>query len=166
MNVTKVLLVGNIKNVLPWRESSIPTVKRSLLEKHTYSDRVVILQEDITVMFWIRSQRAPFLCVAKAGYPFDYASIPRGLSCIFKHNDRRLMIGALVHDIGFNHKYGGLEMQAGFLRELSKYYKYPKFKRRIVELAVRGNIARHLFATKTKFDFECQRFSNIGKHYD
>ncbi len=166
MNVTKVILTGDIKNVLPWKDSDVETVKRSLLEQHTYSDRVVILQEDVTITFWIREQVAPFLCVAKAGYPFDYASIPRLFSCIFKYDDDRLKIGALVHDIGFNHKYGGLEMQAGFLRELSKFYKYPRFKRRIVELAVRGNIARNLFAIKTEFDQECQRFSSIGKKYD
>ncbi len=153
MKLIKVESTGNIENVVPWKDNLLPTVPDRLMRSHPYSDRIVVIQEPIEELLYFEHRDDPIRVFSDVGYAFDYASIPtRLMARILQYNCNSLAHGARVHDIGFNLQYGGLDFQACLLREVALYYGYSRRKMRIVEWAVRGNIAKRLYKDRCEFD--------------
>ncbi|MCP4255940.1 MAG: hypothetical protein GY774_00265 [Planctomycetes bacterium] len=164
MKLLHVESMGNIENVVPWQDNLLPTVPDRLLRSHPYSDRIVIIQEDIEELYYFDHRADPVRAFSRAGYAFDYASIPtRALARIFRYNCNSLAHGARAHDIGFQRQYGGVNFQACLLREIALYHGYSRRKMKFVERAVRGNIAKKLYSDRCEFDLINSTFCEMGR---
>ena len=146
--------------VEPWEENCIETVPDCLIEDHPYSDRMTIVQKDITLRAMLKGGKV-LECAVKAGYAFDFASVPRALNPIVPYNDALLAWGALVHDVAFNRQYRSLKFSADLIRWVAVYFGYSRVRAQLVYIAVITNIARRMWRDRDLFDIENSRFCNI-----
>ena len=109
--------------------------------------------------------------IAKKGYYFDGASIPKSFEWFIKPDDPMLVVASFVHDICFNWQFNTCEWAAELmyavmrwhLRGIKKSFRRfkLKIKSRVIRRAVETRYAERLFNNPDIGDIVNRDFSNI-----
>ena len=162
MRISSIRVVGDCTNSVPYKEAGLSEEVVEMLSSETHEKRFVALQERVMVEITFVDGSSLDLC-ADYEYLFDYASIPVIFFWLIRHDHGILHDASLVHDVFFNHSYGGVYVAGDIMYQIMLYRinhltvsslkkRILRMKAKVIAFAVKTGVAKRLFRDVTPLD--------------